>query len=82
MLLLRDAGFLANKIINGGSGVWGEHAMNAHPQLSKEEAAEMVKYVLMVSSRKKKALPSEGVVDTKGTCGRRGNKGVILIPYR
>jgi cytochrome c len=27
---------LATKIINGGKGVWGEHAMNPHPQLSKE----------------------------------------------
>ncbi|MPR33815.1 PQQ-dependent sugar dehydrogenase [Salmonirosea aquatica] len=37
---------LSNKVITGGGGVWGETAMNAHPQLSKEEATEIVKYVL------------------------------------
>ncbi|MFC0186356.1 c-type cytochrome [Pseudarcicella hirudinis] len=27
---------LANKVIVGGGGVWGEHAMAAHPQISKK----------------------------------------------
>lgn len=44
-------GYLANKVITGGGGVWGEHAMNAHPQLSKEDATEIVKYVLSVSEK-------------------------------
>ncbi len=42
---------LANKIITGGSGVWGTHAMSAHPQLSKEDAANMVKYILSLSQK-------------------------------
>jgi cytochrome c len=46
-------GYLVNKVIAGGSGVWGEHFMSAHPQLSKEDATEMVKYVLSVSDEKK-----------------------------
>lgn len=37
---------LAAKIINGGAGVWGEERMSAHPQLTEEEAAEMVQYIL------------------------------------
>ena len=37
---------LAIKIIKGGNGKWGETAMSAHPQLNKEETAEMVKYIL------------------------------------
>ncbi|MDB5250553.1 MAG: glycosyl hydrolase [Segetibacter sp.] len=56
-------GYLANKIITGGSGVWGEPSMSAHPQLSKEDATEIVKYVLSVSNkREEKALPQEGSV--------------------
>jgi cytochrome c len=43
-------GYLANKIITGGGGVWGEHAMSAHPQLTKEEATEMAKFVLSVAN--------------------------------
>lgn len=54
-------GYLANKIITGGGGVWGEHAMNAHPQISKEDAMEMVKYVLSVGNKKEeKVLPQQG----------------------
>jgi cytochrome c len=37
---------LVNKIINGGSGVWGETAMPAHPSLSPSDAEMIVKYVL------------------------------------
>ncbi|MDN3688248.1 ThuA domain-containing protein [Cyclobacterium jeungdonense] len=41
---------LADKIINGGAGVWGENLMSAHPQHTKEEAKEMVKYILSLKS--------------------------------
>ena len=37
---------LANKIINGGSGVWGEVPMTAHPDLSAADAEKMSRYVL------------------------------------
>jgi cytochrome c len=39
---------LAQKIISGGSGVWGEIPMIPHPALSKEDAEAMVKYVLLL----------------------------------
>jgi cytochrome c len=37
---------LADKIINGGAGNWGQVPMSAHVGLSKEDAKEMVKYIL------------------------------------
>jgi cytochrome c len=37
---------LVDKVINGGSGNWGAVAMTPHPGLSKEDATEMVKYIL------------------------------------
>lgn len=37
---------LADKIINGGSGVWGAIPMSPHPAVSKADAKEMVKYIL------------------------------------
>src|SRR5688572_25892011 len=56
-------GYLSNKIITGGNGVWGEKAMSAHPQLSKEEATEMVKYILSITEKKESnALPAQGQV--------------------
>lgn len=47
--------FLAEKVIKGGGGVWGEQAMAAHPQLKPEEAQDMVKYILSLADEKKQA---------------------------
>ena len=38
--------YLAHKIINGGGGVWGEQVMSAHPDLSNDDAAKIVDYIL------------------------------------
>ena len=37
---------LVSKIINGGSGNWGQIAMSPHPQLPEADVREMVKYIL------------------------------------
>lgn len=37
---------LGGKIIKGGSGVWGEIPMTAHPQIKQTDAETMVKYIL------------------------------------
>ena len=42
----KDIPILAEKIIKGGKGNWGETPMTAHPGLSDLEATEMVNYIL------------------------------------
>ncbi len=42
---------LAGKIIAGGSGNWGSIPMTPHPALSKEDAKQMVKYVLLLKNK-------------------------------
>ena len=42
----KDIEMLASKIIEGGSGVWGNVAMQPHPQVSKADAKKMVEYIL------------------------------------
>lgn len=39
---------LADKVINGGVGVWGQIPMNAHPTISKTDAEKMIKYILLL----------------------------------
>lgn len=51
--------YLVNKIIQGGGGVWGEHNMSAHPNLPREDAEEMVRYVLSLGGSAA-ALPPSG----------------------
>jgi cytochrome c len=42
---------LSDKIIKGGAGRWGVVAMTPHPQLSKDDAKIMVKYVLSLKNQ-------------------------------
>jgi cytochrome c len=53
---------LVDKVINGGSGVWGEHGMSAHPDLSKDDANRMVDFILSMSSTSAKgtSMPLTG----------------------
>jgi len=50
---------LADKIIKGGSGNWGERAMSPHPELAETDAQEMVRYILSLGQQGQK-LPPEG----------------------
>lgn len=43
---------LADKIIKGGSGVWGEIMMNPHPDLPQADAEKMARYVLSLDGEK------------------------------
>lgn len=65
-------GVLAKKIIVGGGGVWGEHAMSAHPQISNDDATEIVKYILSLNAKKvNAALPQQGTVALKQHLGNK-----------
>ncbi|MBK7871673.1 MAG: DUF1080 domain-containing protein [Saprospiraceae bacterium] len=41
-----NVAMLVGKVKNGGSGVWGEAAMTAHPDLDERDITEMVKYIM------------------------------------
>jgi cytochrome c len=52
---------LAEKIIKGGTGVWGDHAMSAHPQLSGTDARAIAEYILTLGEKKSgRSLPVKG----------------------
>jgi cytochrome c len=40
--------YLANKIIKGGTGVWGQVPMTPHASLPEEDAKAMAKYILLL----------------------------------
>lgn len=43
---------LANKIIKGGTGNWGQVMMTPHPNLSEADAEQIVKYILLLKNSK------------------------------
>jgi cytochrome c len=49
-----NVNLLADKIIKGGSGVWGDVPMTAHADLSKGDAEKMAMYVLSLDGEKPK----------------------------
>ena len=42
--------YLVKKIKEGGSGVWGDHGMSAHPDLSEVNAKRMTDYIFSLAS--------------------------------
>ena len=71
---------LAQKIIKGGSGVWGDHAMSAHPNITQTDAEKMVSYILSLSQKKSatKSMPLNGTYVMKIPEGDNGRGGVLL----
>ena len=43
---------LAEKIIKGGQGVWGQIPMTPHPDVNQEDAEKMARYVLSLDGEK------------------------------
>jgi len=73
---------LAGKIITGGAGVWGNHYMNAHPQLSKENTTAIVKYILSLAQQKTiDSLPATGTAVLKQPAGAAGGTWALTASY-
>lgn len=71
---------IAGKIITGGSGVWADHAMSAHPNVSPQDAATMVAYIMTLADKKPevKAIPLTGKFVTATPTGDNGKGGYLL----
>ncbi|MBG9374758.1 ThuA domain-containing protein [Panacibacter sp. DH6] len=56
--------YLMQKIRNGGSGVWGEVAMAAHPTIPQSDLQQVVTWILSLDNKAavKKSLPAQGVI--------------------
>lgn len=70
--------YLAQKIKEGGGGVWGEVMMAAHPSLPDKDIAEMVKYILNLTQKPANILPLKGSYTTVIPKGQ-GDQGVFIL---
>ena len=75
-----NTAYLVSKIIKGGSGVWGDHGMSAHPSLSEADAERMVNYILALNEVQATipSLPLRGKVSTKIPEGEIGQGSFLL----
>ena len=72
---------LTGKIINGGSGSWGDVPMAAHPDLSETEAKQMAEYILSLSqsgASVKSKFPPEGSYSSDQHIGSKSKGAYIL----
>lgn len=71
--------YLAEKVIKGGGGVWGDVVMAAHPQLTNSEAEQMVKYMLSLEGGTvSSGLPVKGTYTTNAHIGK-GTEGSYIL---
>lgn len=76
---------IAKKIITGGAGVWGDHAMSAHPQIQEADAALMVKYIMGLAETQKvsNAIATSGNFKEVIPAGDNGRGGYLLrVAYK
>ncbi len=72
---------LAEKVIKGGGGVWGEQAMAAHPQVSLADARDMVDYILSLNDKKKASQPIKAAYETTAHKGKKDGAYIIQATY-
>ncbi|MFN0012918.1 MAG: ThuA domain-containing protein [Saprospiraceae bacterium] len=70
---------LAEKIIKGGKGVWGEVAMSAHPQLAPKDVADMVRWILAVGELETPTL--QGTHTLKPPAGKEPGNFIFHAAY-
>ena len=60
----KSMGYLQKKIVEGGTGVWGEVMMPAHPNVTNDETRQIAMYIqsLLSNSAESISLPASGSV--------------------
>lgn len=69
---------LSKKIRTGGSGVWGNVNMPAHPAITLTDARTIVNYILQVRDKNISTLPLKGTYSQKIPVGDNG-KGTMIV---
>lgn len=82
----RDAmAYLKKKIVEGGSGVWGEVMMPAHPTITSDESRQIATYIISLTADeggrrgRKPSLPPSGSVTAEAS--EQGNLMVLTASY-
>lgn len=74
----KDIEYLSTKIMNGGSGVWGNVAMPANPNLKGGEVKALISYILSLDGASAKpSLPSSGSVNP--TQGKAPSPSGVMV---
>jgi len=75
--------YIASKIISGGSGVWGDMIMSAHPLFSEADAGRMADYILSLAAENKnvKKMNIQGTIKIPPTVSPEERSYVLKASY-
>ncbi len=67
-----NTGYLRSKIINGGTGVWGENVMPANSEAKPADVKKMIKYILSLAEEDEedKMAPEGTIIPAKNSEGK------------
>jgi cytochrome c len=69
---------LATKIRNGGTGVWGQEVMPAHPLITMHEATTMANYMVSFKEDRLSSLPLQGTYTPAIPAGDSGRGALVF----
>ena len=80
-----DTDYLVSSIIKGGSGVWGETLMSAHPQLEINDVKTIVNYILSLAPKQEtnvQYLATSGTIEFKEHLNdEQAGKYILMASY-
>jgi cytochrome c551/c552 len=62
---------LMKKVIQGGSGSWGDRAMSAHPQLPEKDVSDMIRWILSLSDPSNRPPALQGTYSLQVPAGKK-----------
>ncbi len=69
---------LAGKIRGGGTGVWGQEVMPAHPLMTMQQAQTIAEYMLSVNDKRLSSLPLQGTYTPTLPEGDSGRGSLVV----
>jgi glucose/arabinose dehydrogenase/cytochrome c551/c552/type 1 glutamine amidotransferase len=80
----KAANYLSQKIMKGGSGVWGDVAMAAHPNISQSDLQQVVTWILSLANKTptKKSLAQSGSIVPPAPTSKGGGSLASLLTQK
>ncbi|HEY1870123.1 MAG TPA: PKD domain-containing protein, partial [Chitinophagaceae bacterium] len=77
----KASSYLSQKIMKGGSGVWGDVAMAAHPNISQSDLQQIVTWILSLAGKTttKKSLPQSGSIVPPSPAVSKGGGSLAMM---
>jgi cytochrome c len=76
-----DMGEIANRVLNGSTGIWGDKVMPSHPELAPEEVDSMLQWIVNFAARGDVRYYHglDGTIDLQADASSEFREGTLVI---